>query len=127
MTYESAVPELFIRLPQLQVLYESKLSYLADQEPLPYVVFGDILVPSLEAALNSGDGKTINAICVYLEDLALSEDLSLENLLAVEIGEWLGFAVNADHLSPFLGEKTKRICGYVPGLAAQRRLLNEQS
>ena len=53
--------------------------------------------------------------------------LHVENLLGVEIGEWLGFAAIADQLSPFLGENTKRICGYVPGLAAQRRILNGQS
>ena len=123
MRYESAIPELFTRFPHLEALYQSQLAYLADEEPLPYVVFGDILVPSMEAALNSGDTSMISALCEYLEDAAASEDTRLENLLGVEVGEWLGFAVNADQLSPFMGEKTKQICGYVPGLAAQRRAL----
>jgi hypothetical protein len=123
MTYESAIPELFTRFPQLEPLYESKLSYLLDEDPLPYVVFGDILVPSLEAAVESGDAILTSAICEYLEDMAVSDDPPLEDLLAVEVGEWLGFAANADRLAPFLGEKTKQICGYVPGLAAQRRAL----
>jgi hypothetical protein len=125
MTYESAIPELFTRFPHLEALYQSELAYLADEEPLPYVVFGDILVPSLEGAVDSGDASMISAICEYLEDAADSEDQRLENLIGVEVGEWLGFAANADRLSPFLGEKTKRICGYVPGLAAQRRAANE--
>jgi hypothetical protein len=126
MTYESAIPELFTRFPYLQGLYKSKLAYLADEEPLPYVIFGDILVPSIEAAMDSGDTSVLSAICEYLEDMAVSEDPALENLLGVEIGEWLGFTAIADRISPFLGEKTKQICGYVPGLAAQRRLRNGQ-
>ena len=127
MTYETAILELFKRFPYLHGLYKWKLAYLTDEEPLPYVVFGDVLVPSMEAAVDSGDTSMLREICEYLEDVALSEDPRLENLLGVEIGEWLGFAAIADQLSPFLGENTKRICGYVPGLAAQRRILNGQS
>jgi len=124
MTYESAIPELFKRVPYLRARYESELGYLADEEPLPYVIFGDILVPSLGVAMDDGDASMIGAICEYLEDLAMSEDPHLENLLGVEVGEWLGYAANVDQLAPFLGERTKRICGYVPGLAAQRRQQN---
>lgn len=123
MKYESAITELFTRFPNLEALYQSQLAYLADEEPLPYVVFGDILVPSLEAALKSGDTSMISALCEYLEDAAASEDSGLKNLLHIEVGEWLGFSANADQLAPFMGEKTKRICGYVVGLAAQRRAL----
>ena len=123
MKYESAIPELFKRIPQLEVLYQSQLAYLADEEPLPYVVFGDILVPSLEVALNSGNASMISALCEYHEDAAASEDAGLENLIRIEVGEWLGFAANADQLAPFMGEETKRICGYVVGLATQRRAL----
>jgi hypothetical protein len=126
MRYESAIPVMFTRFPQLEALYRSELAYLTDEEPLPYVIFADILVPSMEAAVDRGDASLISAICEYLEDLAVSGDPALENLLGVEIGEWLGYAANADQLSPFLGERTKQICGYVPGLAAQRRLLRGQ-
>ena len=42
------------------------------------------------------------------------------------MGEWLGFCANEDVLAPWLGSETKLICGYVPGLATQRRQLFEE-
>ena len=95
------------------------------EPPLPYVVFGSILIPTLEDALARADLATILPICAFLEDAAESarKDSGLETLLRVEIGEWLAGMDNEASLTPWLGSETKRICRYVPGLATQRRAL----
>jgi hypothetical protein len=68
------------------------------------------------------------AICAFLEDVAEAaiKDLGLESLIEVEVGEWLGGAANEATLAPWLGTETKRICGYVPGLATQRIALRAE-
>jgi hypothetical protein len=53
-------------------------------------------------------------------------DAALKTLLQIEVGEWLDRTAREDLLSQWLGERTKRICGYVPGLATQRRALNAE-
>jgi hypothetical protein len=79
-------------------------------------------MPALEQALAACDLGSILQICAFLEDAAESaeEDIGLRTLLEVEVGEWLGGASNEASLAPWLGIETKRICGYVPGLATQR-------
>ena len=128
MTFDTAIPELFRRLPDLADDYQSKFHYSATEEPLPYVIFGSILVPTLEAALANGQTAKVATICAYLEDVAQSvrEDARLGDLLVVEIGEWLGWAAHEDELARALGERTKQICRYVPGLATQRRTLRSE-
>jgi len=123
MTYETVVPELFSRFPEMRARYSTDFAYMGDDEPLPYTVFGSLVIPSLEAALERQDLGAILRICAYLEDVAASTkvDNRLTALLQVEVGEWLGGAANEELLSPWLGAETKRISGYVPGLATQRR------
>ncbi|MGC2636001.1 MAG: hypothetical protein WA294_02410 [Acidobacteriaceae bacterium] len=121
MDYGSAVRDLFERLPDLEPMYREQFSYLADEE-LPYVVFGSFLVPVLEIALKARDAGRVTSICAYIEEAAedARTDAQLENLLRVEIGEWLsGTELEAD-VAPYLGEQTERVSGYVLGLATQR-------
>jgi hypothetical protein len=125
MKYETVVTELFVRFTNLEATYRSKCEYLLDEPPMPYIVFGDILIPELEKALEAKDLGVTLRICAFLEDMAESsrQDSALRTLMEVEVGEWLGFNANEDALSPWLGTKTKLVCGYVPGLATQRRKL----
>jgi hypothetical protein len=125
MKYETVVTELFVRFPNLEATYRSECEYLLDEPPMPYIVFGDILMPELEKALEAKDLGVILRICAFLEDMAESarQDSALSTLMKVEVGEWLGFNANEDVLSPWLGTETKLVCNYVPGLATQRRRL----
>ena len=124
VTYESVVRELFARIPGLVSIYNDQFSYL-DGEDLPYVVFGAFLIPVLETALENHDAKRVTSICAYLEEAAASArtDAGLEQLLRVEIGEWLSGTPWEAEVATSLGEQTKRISRYVPGLATQRNLL----
>ena len=94
-----------------------------------YIVFGTVLMPALEQALATGDLSSILPICAFLEDVAeaAEDDPRLEDLLLVEVGEWLGGVANEESLTPWLGMKTKRICRYVPGLATQRIALRAEA
>ena len=123
MTYATVVHELFLRFPELRERTDDCM-YVDDnnQEPMAYVIFGDVLKPFLETSLAEGDLRSILKMCAYLEDAAVSsrQDPALGNLLAVEIGEWLEYTPYESKIGPWLGAETKRICRYVPGLAMQR-------
>lgn len=124
VTYETVIRDLFMRMPELQPLYQERFDYL-EGEVLPYVVFGSFLIPVLETALEENDTERISAICAFLEEAATSArtDAGLEQLLLVEIGEWLGGTPLEAQIEPSLGEQTKRVCRYVSGLATQRNSL----
>jgi hypothetical protein len=122
VTYETTVAEFFERFPDLQETYRTQFQHLIHEQPDPSLIFSSILIPALEKALEEGDLKTILHLAAFLEDASesASVDSKLKNLIAVEVGEWLGWASHEDRLAPWLGAETKRICGYVPGLATQR-------
>jgi hypothetical protein len=128
MNYETVVTDLFKRFPKLQSVYDVKFAYMGNESPGAYIVFGSVLMPALEEALAVGDLGTILPICAFLEDVAeaAQRDIGLESLLQVEVGEWLGGTANETLLAPWLGAETKRICGYVPGLATQRIALRTE-
>ena len=123
--YDTVVTELFARFPNLEATYSSECAELLDEPPMPYIVFGDILMPELARALEARDLGVILRICAFLEDVAESarQNGDLSTLMKVEVGEWLEFAANEDVLSPWLGAETKLLCDYVSGLATQRRQL----
>jgi hypothetical protein len=77
----------------------------------------------------TGNLGRILPICAFLEDVAEAgeQDADLNNLLRIEVGEWLGAVANEAHLSPWLGARTKRICRYVPGFATQRIALRAEA
>jgi hypothetical protein len=128
MTYETVVTDLFERFPSFQSAYDEQFAYMGKEKPGAYTVFGSVLMPALEAALASGDLGSILPICAFLEDVAEAarKDNGLKALLQAEVGEWLGGAANETLLAPWLGAETKRICGYVPGLATQRIALRTE-
>jgi hypothetical protein len=128
MNYATVVSDTFSRFPKLEAVYRAEFANMENDEPLPYIVFGSILVPALATSLERGDLGTILPLCAFLEDvsLAANQDNSLLGLIKVEIGEWLGWVANEDRLAPWLGSETKRICNYVPGLATQRRQLRAE-
>jgi hypothetical protein len=122
VTYETTVAEFFERFPDLQETYKVQFQHLSGEQPDPSLIFSSILIPALEKALEDGDLRTILHLAAFLEDASESAigDSRLNRLIAVEVGEWLGWASHEDRLAPWLGAETKRLCGYVPGLATQR-------
>jgi hypothetical protein len=127
VTYESVIGDLFAQMPGLVPLYREQMSYLGGEE-LPYVVFGSFLISVLESALEDHDDERVRLICAYLEEAAVSasNDARLMELLRVEIGEWLNGTSWESEVAANLGEETKRVCRYVPGLGTQRTILREE-
>ena len=80
------------------------------------------LIDLLKVAVEAGRGTEVAGICAFIEEVALSgkRDPDLASLVRIELGEKLGWMEHEERLAPHLGEETKRICGYVPGLATQR-------
>jgi len=125
LTFETATEELFERFPSLRAVYRAKARSMGKDAPSANAVFGLVLLPFLESALEQADLGVILRVCAYLEDAAegATADSRLQNLIRIDFGEWLGTIEYEERLAPWLGSETKRICGYVPGLAAQRRAL----
>src|SRR5216683_1197719 len=111
MTYETVIDEALTHVPELRTMDTSH--FLDETPPLTYVVFGSLLIPVLENALNANDLKVILRICAFLEEASVSarRDGMLEALIQVEIGEWLGSTSFEEQVSPWLGPETKRVCG----------------
>ena len=122
ITFDNVIDEMLLRIPELREAYD--FDQFKDPDLQVYSVFEWILVPFVEGALSAGDLARILRVTAFLEELSVSAsgDPKVANLLVVTIGEWLNSRmVDEDQLVPWLGEETKRLCGYVPGLAAQRR------
>jgi hypothetical protein len=86
---------------------------MADEEPLPYVASGCLLIPLLEIALEENDTSLIQEICTFLESVSNESrnDMRLAGLVKIELGEWLPSVQQKDMLLPFLGTETRRVCG----------------
>lgn len=126
MTYETVIDEAVTQIPELAAM--DRDHFLEEEPPLTYTVFGALLIPVLENALNMGDLKVVLRICAFLEEASehSQNDGMLKDLIHIEIGEWLSSTSYEEQISPWLGQETKLICGYVPGLATQRLELSEQ-
>lgn len=118
ITYANVVDEMLLRLPDVREA--DSYSYIGEEGN--YIVFEDFLVPWLQDALIAGDLARIVRIAGFIEEVseAASEDRNLRDLIAIAVGEWLPTTLHKERLAPWLGEETKRITGYVPGLATQR-------
>ena len=83
MKYEELMPIFEQRFPQLS-------SGLPDYYDEPYILYGQVLNPYVkELLLNGTDTKSIEDIFAFYEELAISEDEEVNNLLQVELLEAL--------------------------------------
>jgi hypothetical protein len=128
VTYDTFIDELLTYLPELRAYDEGTLNCLDADPPLPHVVLGSLLLPFLEIALNTGDLKHTLKTCAFLEEASVSakRDRALHKLISTEVSDWLSYTPEERKVAPWLGTETKRICQYVPGLAAQRMQLKEE-
>ena len=111
MVYETFVEEMLNRFPALRA---ECYGYMDETEPLPYVAIGCVLIPWPEACLQTRDVEGIARVCDFLE-LTASEsrsDLRFDDLIGIEIGEWLPEARERELLLSNLGPNTRRACRY---------------
>jgi hypothetical protein len=111
MTYGTFVKEMLDRFPFLR---NECLSYMDDDDPLPYVAIGAVLIPWLKACLEARDVENIVKACDFLELAADAgrADSRLDDLIAIEIGEWLPEVSERNLLVSNFGSNTLRACSY---------------
>ena len=117
MTFETFVAEMLARFPFLRA--ECSI-YMEDDEPLAYVALGCVLMPWLDSCLNARDIASIITICEFLEVSASDNrsDARLNELIAIELGEWLPEVRQIALLLSHLGHETQRVCRYHIGRLA---------
>ena len=94
LVYSTVIDELLNTIPELKSLYaENKDMWLDDY--LPYVVFGFVVVPTMEELLqNDWQSPVLKRIFEFIEIAMLSEHDDVQTLAAVEIAEWIAFENN---------------------------------
>ncbi|QNI32790.1 hypothetical protein H7849_01960 [Alloacidobacterium dinghuense] len=111
MTYETFVKEMLNWLP---ILHDECMAYMDEDDPLPYVAVGCVLNPWLEACLEAHDVANIAKACEFLEVVSAEgkSDGRLDDLIGIEIGEWLPEIRERKLLLSHLGPETQRVCSY---------------
>ncbi|WP_391557912.1 hypothetical protein [Robertmurraya sp.] len=118
LTYNNIVQEMLKIIPQLQPLYDKELEELWQEEGLilPHIAFGDILNPFLISLLQKpqeltkDDEKLLSKIFNFLENMALSEDVKIQEVVSVtvmaRIGDDISILKNA---LKYMGNETKKL------------------
>ncbi|WP_289140268.1 hypothetical protein [uncultured Brevibacillus sp.] len=94
LVFTTVIDELLNKIPELKSLYaENTDMWLNDY--LPYVVFGFVVVPTMEELLqNDWQSPVLKRIFEFIEIMMLSEHDDVQTLAAVEIAEWIAVENN---------------------------------
>lgn len=111
MKYEAFVVEMVNWFPNLRT---DCALYTDEEEPLPYIALGAVLIPWLESCLENKETANIAKICEFLEvaSVEVRNNSDFDNLIGIEIGEWLPEVKERELLLAHLGPETKRVCDY---------------
>jgi len=111
MTYDTFFKSMVEQFPFLK---EECLAYMDDDDPLPYVALGAVFIPWLGACLKAQDVSKVAKACDFIESAAADgqADSRLDQLIGIEIGEWLPEVLERDLLLSLFGPHTKRACHY---------------
>lgn len=109
LVYTTVVNELLKAAPELHPLYvENEDMWECDY--LPYLVFGLVVVPTMEAMLkNDWENPILKRIFNFIELMMQSKHDDVSTLAAVEIAEWIAFEPNdviRTHAINLMGPRT---------------------
>src|SRR5262245_52324196 len=93
VTFENAAEQLIERVPRLAERYKAELEWWGNEKPGAHIVYGDILNPHIEGLLQDGNDQELERVFAFVEELAISEDVRLREIVAVTICEGLGKSV----------------------------------
>ena len=89
LIYTEIEKRLFEAFPQLTALYQKEFSYWVDwdkERPGNYLIFAMVVVPYLVAQLDEpGDERTLTKLFAFFEEMAVSDDPEVVNLLKSEM------------------------------------------
>src|SRR5688572_4988915 len=107
--YDEASDQLVEHIPELKQAYESELRWWKDERPGPHVIYGDILNPYIDRLLEVGDSDALRRVFSFLELLSTSEDVRVQEIVAVTVCEYLGgFPERLRLAKQFMGPATLR-------------------
>jgi hypothetical protein len=111
MVYETFVKNMVEQFPFLR---EECLRYMDEDDPLPYIALGVVFIPFLEDCLKAREEVKIGKACAFIEAAAAdgNSDFLLNQLIGIEIGEWIRSVSEIEILLSHLGPNTKRACRY---------------
>jgi hypothetical protein len=112
--YAEIEKRLFEACPQIAPIYENEFSYWVDwdkERPGNYLVFATVVLPYAIAQLDDpGDGRTLTKLFALFEEMAVSRDPEVVNLLKSEVIQKL--VRDPDHLTKarkHMGRRVKRL------------------
>ena len=111
MRYYDMNKILMTKFPELLYLYEKQFVFWGDDAPPQHCFFGAVLNEYLSTLLyENTDQQMISRIFAFYEEMALSDDIEIRNMLQVTLLEylWDDFVVFTNAMVYMLPE-TKRI------------------
>jgi hypothetical protein len=91
LNYGNLSERLVKAVPALKSAYDKELEWWQGEWAGPHIIYGDILNPYLTAKLeshNKEDQAELDRIFAFLEELATSEDVHIQEVLAYTVLEY---------------------------------------
>jgi hypothetical protein len=97
-------------LPELRVAYEAECEAWEDEIPGAHVIYGDLLMPYLTTLLDRGEDAKLRQVFTFLELLAQSENVHIQEVVAFTVCEsLLDDKARVEKARAYMGEATLRI------------------
>ena len=111
LTYDNLVEQLIATVPEILPAYREDKEWMGD-DSLPHIVFSFDLNPYIRALLESHDaGASLRRIFRFLEEMAVSQDEHVQEVLAQSVLEH--FSGNVPDLLPkarvYMGDATRHL------------------
>jgi hypothetical protein len=111
MIYRTLVIKLIKTFPELEDLYKKEMDWSGTIDPLPHIIFGDVLNPFIKKQIIKMENlELLNRIFHFLEQMANSEDEDVQGVLTATVLEWLGDdKVILEKARKLMGKETLRL------------------
>ena len=107
MAYDDLISRLLNDIPQIRPMIEEEMEWL--EENLPHVLFGIVVTPFIIKGLRGN--KEVTNILKFLEQMAISDDEKVQEVLVVSVLESLIVERDIiDFAKNMMGNRTKLLC-----------------
>lgn len=124
LNYDNVVLKMLEAFPDITTLYNEEVDWYDGGPPGPHVIFGDIFNPYVIDLLEAeSQVPLLQRVFAFLEEMAASEDIRVQEVLACTILERLGDdPIILKRGRRYMGSKTLRISDEVErGWGRKRR------